>query len=179
MRNLRSNMGKKVVVLSLLLSLLSLLVAPVLRIGQNDNSVKYANWLRSQLGDLTSAAVESAFSEALKVDADHLDEFIEVFVDAYTQASLDSEPAPVTQVVIFALLKHRYHLLDNAVTPHLLLKSALIRTLNLQDRTISSLWGAFERTNAVKFGQQISTFYAHIASSFSIVAAYPISPRAP
>ncbi len=156
-----------------------MLVVPVIQPWQEDSSGKYANWLRSQLGDVTSDAVEAAFDAAVDADAGHLDEFIEAFVNAYTQASLEQEPAPVTQVVLTALLKYSDHLLDNAVTPHLLLKSALVRTLNSQDRKASSFWGAFEHVNAVKFGQQTTTFISHVASYFSTAIAYPVSPRAP
>lgn len=179
MRALRSNIGKKVVAMSSLFSLLSLLIFPVFLGDQHNTSNKYAEWLRSQLGSVTSDAVEYAFTEALEADAENLDVFIETFVNAYTSASLELEPASVTNVAIFALLKDRNKLIDSAVTPHLLLKSALVRTMSSQDRAGAAFGNAFERANAVKFGQQVSIFYNSLSFLLSAGGANPISPRAP
>ncbi|MFK7846152.1 MAG: hypothetical protein AB8G77_12705 [Rhodothermales bacterium] len=179
MRALRSNIGKKIVAMSLLLSLSSLLIFPVLHGDQHNTSNRYAEWLRSQLGSVTSDAVEYAFTTALEADAENLDVFIEAFVSAYTSASLELERASITNVAILALLKHRYKLIDSAVTPHLLLKSALVRTMSSQDRAGAAFGNAFERANAVRFGQQVSIIYTSLSSLLSAGGANPISPRAP
>ena len=179
MRVLRSHTGKRIVAISLLLSFLSLLVFPVLRVDQHNTSNRYANWLRSQLGSVTSDAVEYAFSAALEADAESLEVFIETFVNAYTSASLEIGQASITNVAIFALLKHRNKLIDSAVTPHLLLKSALVRTMSSQDRAGAAFGNAFERANAVKFGQQVSIVYTSLSSLLNAGGANPISPRAP
>ncbi|MEM8486909.1 MAG: hypothetical protein AAF564_15255 [Bacteroidota bacterium] len=178
MRALRSTLGKRIVTISLLLSLLALLVSPAVRDNQYNSSSKYANWLRSQLGDVTSEAVEYAFAAALEVNAENLDAFINAFVKAYAYVETDNGVS-VTSVALFALLKHRSLLVDSAVPPHLLLKSALMRTLHSQDRGGSSLFAAFERVTAVKFGQQLVTFVSHVTPLYTADSYRSISPRAP
>lgn len=178
MRALRSTLGKQIVTISLLLSLLTMLVFPAVRDSQYNSSSKYADWLRSQLGDVTSEAVEYAFAAALQVDAESLDAFINAFVKAYAHIETDTG-VTVTSVALFALLKHRSLLVDSAVPPHLLLKSALMRTLQSQDRTGSSLYTAFERVTAVKYGQQLVTFVSHVIPLYTADSYRSISPRAP
>ena len=179
MRIMRSILGKKLIALGLLSSLMCLLFFPVLQANQYNTSNTYADWLRSQLGGITSEAVEFALEAALASDAENLDGFIGAFVDAYTEASLELEPAPIDNVALFALLKHQSLLLDDAITPHLLLKSALVRTLSSQNRAGSIFGGAFERATAVKFGQQFSAFVTLISPLFSVGRTHTISPRAP
>ena len=158
---------------------MSLLILPVLQANQHSISSKYADWFRLQLGGITSEAVEFALEAALEADAENLDVFIGFFVDAYTAASNELEPAPISNVALFALLKHQSLLLDDAITPHLLLKSALVRTLSSQNRAESIFSSAFERANAVKFGKQISTFFHCVLPLFSEGPTHSISPRAP
>ncbi len=178
MRALRSTLGKRIVTFSLLLSLLSLLVSPAVRDNQYNSSSKYADWLRSQLGDVSSEAVEYAFAAALQVDAESLDAFIDAFVKAYAYVETDNGIS-VTSVALFALLKHRSLLVDSAVPPHLILKSALMRTLHTQDRSGSSLVAAFERATTVKYGQQLVTFVSFVSPLFAADNYRSISPRAP
>ena len=178
MRALRSTFGKRIITISLLVSMLSLVISPALRDNQYNSSSKYADWLRHQLGDVTSEAVEYAFAAALQVDAESLDAFIDAFVKAYAHVETDAG-VTVTSVALFALLKHRSLLVDSAVPPSLLLKSALMRTLHTQDRSNSSLFAAFERVTAVKFGQQLVTFVSHVIPLFATESYRSISPRAP
>lgn len=156
-----------------------LLIAPFGRLQQSHQEDGYADWLRSRLGNVTSEAVEFALSTALEQDMDDLSHFVETFVQVYTEASQRMEAASISTVALVALLQHRYLLLDNAVTPHLWLKSALTRTLNGQARAGSVFATSFEKTMAVRFGQLISTFDTLISPLFSEGRTNPISPRAP
>lgn len=178
MRTMRSILGKKIIAASLLLSLCLSLVFPVFEADGHHGGDKYADWLRSQLGHVTSDAVELALTTALEHDAENLDVFIEAFVEAYARVSLDQEPATVTAVIISALHHHRNQLLDSAVTPHLLLKSALVRVTSAHDRTLQS-WKAFERVAAHHTGRHLASSLWHVVSCFSKVIGTPISPRGP
>lgn len=179
MRVLRSIIGKKIIAISLLMGLCVSMISPVFADNGRDASRKYADWLRSQLGSVTSEAVELALAEALETEAESLDAFIEVFVDAYALASLDQEPAAVTRVVLAALQHHRSHLVDSAVTPNLLLKSALVRTLSSQDRANPGHWKAFERVAAIEMDRHLASTLVFVVSHFSIEPGTLISPRGP
>lgn len=178
MRAMRTILGKKIIAASLLLSLCLSLGFPVSEADGRHAGDKYAEWLRSQLGNVTSDAVELALTSALARDAENLDAFIEAFVEAYSRVSLDQEPATVTAVVISALHHHRNQLFDSAVTPHLLLKSALVRTASAQDRAHQS-WKAIERAVAYHTGRHLASSLWQVTSCFSKLAGTPISPRGP
>ncbi len=179
MRVMRSIAGKKIITISLLLGLFISLVSPVFSGDGHRASQKYADWLRSQLGSVNSDAVELALAEALETDAESLDAFIEVFVEAYALSSLDQEPAAVTRVVIAALQHHRSHLVDSAVTPNLLLKSAFVRALSSQDRASQGSWKAFERVAAIELGRHLASTLVFVVPHFSIEPGTLISPRGP
>ncbi len=179
MRALRSIVAKRITATILLVSLLSLLASPLLRSDQYTETSRYAEWVRMQLGDISSEAVEIALASAVDTDTDQLDVFIEAFVDAYAVASRDSEAEPVAHGALFGLLQHRYGLLYKAVAPHLLLKSALIRTLSLQERAGSSFWGSIDGSNAANIVFRLSTFLSCQLPFSSAAQINSISPRGP
>jgi hypothetical protein len=151
MRSLRSTWGKRIITVSLILSILPLVALPYVSLSEEEPADHYAERIRKQLGGETSALVEQAIDTARAADVHDLTQFLKAFVGAYSRVSDAEQSLAFSDTALFALLHSRYlQLVGKSITPRLVLKSLTVRSSISTERAPSSLFTLFKNRPAVR-----------------------------
>lgn len=148
MRWMRSTWGSRLLVISLIASLLPAVCAPAVQVVQYTVYTSYADWLRAQLQLPADDAFEEALETAIGARATTLRGFLKAFVAAYeagrpgeAAASAFAVPALSNEALVMFLEHHYLQVIGGGIQPRVHLLKAAAKSAMAPDHLLKGLVG--------------------------------------